>query len=71
MGIIAVSLPMSFVLAMVAAVLFIISDLVLGMERFVWAPVHPVRRIAPYVVWSAYWGAQLLFLVAFALERSL
>ncbi|SFS04528.1 lysoplasmalogenase family protein [Yoonia litorea] len=71
MGMIAVSLPMSFVVAMFAAALFMASDIVLGLERFVWPPAHRMARVAPFFVWTTYWGAQLLFLFAFAIERSL
>lgn len=71
MGTLTLSLPASFATAMVAAVLFMLSDMILGLERFVWGPVNPLRRAAPYAIWSTYWVAQLLFLVAFAFERSL
>ena len=71
MGVIAVSLPASFAIAMVAALLFMTSDMILGLERFVWSPANPIRRAAPYLIWTTYWLAQLLFLIAFALERRL
>ena len=71
MGMVAVSLPASFAIAMVAALFFMLSDMILGLERFVWGAANPLRRAAPFVIWATYWLAQLLFLVAFALERSL
>ena len=71
MGTLALSLPASFATAMVAALLFMFSDMILGLERFVWRAANPLRRAAPYAIWSTYWVAQLLFLVAFAFERSL
>ena len=71
MGTLTLSLPASFATAMVAAVLFMLSDMILGLERFVWGPVNSLSRAAPYAIWSTYWVAQLLFLVAFAFERSL
>lgn len=67
MAAIAVSMPASFALAMLAALSFMLSDMILGLERFVWGAANPLRRAAPYAIWSSYWAAQLLFLVAFAL----
>lgn len=48
-----------------AAMAFILSDAVLGVELFVLEDTHPLHRILPFLVWSLYWSAQLLFLAAF------
>ena len=71
MAAVAVSLPASFLTAVVAALLFLLSDWVLGAERFLLSPQSMLRHITAYVIWTTYWLAQLLFLVAFAIERSL
>lgn len=71
MGAGTLSLPASYATAMWAAVLFMMSDTFIGLERFVWGGTNPLRRVSPYLIWATYWAAQLLFLFAFALERSL
>lgn len=52
-------------LALPAALLFIFSDLVLAFETFLLAQDHTARRVTPWVIWVTYWGAQMLFLLAF------
>jgi uncharacterized membrane protein YhhN len=44
-----------------AAVMFMLSDMVLAVETFVLPPAHPVRRLTAPTVWVLYWGAQALF----------
>lgn len=69
MGLAAQTLPASgaLALALPAALMFITSDFILSMEMFVLPGGHPLRRVAPFAVWPTYWGAQLLFTLAFAL----
>lgn len=69
MGVAVLALPSLGPLAFAhpAAVLFILSDFTLSMEMFVLRGTHPLRRIAPFVVWPTYWLAQLGFALAFAL----
>ena len=69
MGASAFSLPANRWIAICAAGLFIISDTILGFDRFVWTRDSMVKRVAPYAIWTTYWLAQLGFLTAFALER--
>lgn len=66
MGLAALGLPV-IGLAMVAALLFIISDAVLAAEMFLIPKGHHAHLRTPYVVWATYWGAQALFCWAFAL----
>ncbi|NDR56899.1 lysoplasmalogenase [Aliiruegeria sabulilitoris] len=66
MGLSAVALPESAgIWPLLAALLFIASDAILASELFLLPQRHPARRFAPYAVWSLYWCAQALFLVAF------
>lgn len=65
MAVLALGLPPVLWLGVVAALCFVLSDAVLGLELFVLGPAHPLRRVTPFVVWGAYWTAQLLFLLAF------
>ncbi|MEJ8559983.1 lysoplasmalogenase [Yoonia sp. GPGPB17] len=66
MGILAVDLPAGFALGALAAILFIISDTVLGFDTFVLPADGLPTKVAPFAVWTFYWAAQLLFLVSFA-----
>lgn len=52
--------------ALLAALAFITSDLVLASERFLLDEGHPALRWTPYVVWPLYWGAQAGFFFVFA-----
>lgn len=65
MAVLALGLPPLMWLGIIAALCFVLSDAVLGLELFVLDDAHPLRRITPFVVWGAYWTAQLLFLLAF------
>jgi len=51
--------------ALVAAIGFITSDLVLASEKFLLLDDHWALRWTPYVVWSLYWGAQAGFYYIF------
>ena len=66
MGLFAIGLPAGSEIAIVAAVLFMLSDAVLGTALFVLNEKSPLRRVTPFVIWTTYWAAQFLFLVAFA-----
>ncbi len=68
MGLAALSLPGqgALIWLMPAALVFILSDLILATETFVLPPSHPARRYTPYVVWVTYWSAQLGFFTTFA-----
>lgn len=67
MGLAALSLPGqgALIWLMPAALVFILSDIVLATEIFVLPPNHPARRYTPYVVWVTYWSAQLGFFTTF------
>ncbi|UYV38454.1 lysoplasmalogenase [Rhodobacteraceae bacterium D3-12] len=54
------------ILAHLAALLFIVSDVTLSVEMFVLPVLHPLRRVLHFVIWSTYWSAQALFFLAFA-----
>lgn len=68
MGIAVLALPGlgALHLAFWAAGLFLISDVVLAHEMFVFRAGGLAKRIAPFVVWPTYWLAQLGFYLAFA-----
>ncbi len=68
MGLAALTLPAAGPLrfALPAALLFILSDMVLASEKFLLAPGHPAQAATPYVIWSSYWLAQFGFLMAFS-----
>ncbi len=65
MGLVAIGLPPVLRIVQIAALSFILSDAVLGLEVFVLPADHPLRRITPFVVWCFYWGAQFSFLIGF------
>ncbi len=67
MGLAALVLPPEGALryALPAALLFILSDMVLASEKFLLSPGHPAQAAAPYIIWAAYWMAQFGFLTAF------
>lgn len=67
MGILSMVLPPvgALVLVLPAALLFILSDFILAQEMFVLPQGHKLRRATPYLIWSSYWLAQALFLLAF------
>lgn len=68
MGVAVLALPAAgpLRLALPAALLFILSDFTLALEKFVLPAGHHLHRVLPFIVWPTYWGAQLLFLLAFA-----
>ena len=45
------------------AILFVISDFVLSVEKFVLASHARLGKITPFLVWPTYWFAQVLLLV--------
>lgn len=47
----------------IGALLFVASDLVLGLEMFVLKTGTWAARLAPFWVWAIYWSAQALFVV--------
>jgi uncharacterized membrane protein YhhN len=51
--------------ALLAAIAFIASDMVLASEKFLLPQGHWAMRFAPYVVWPLYWGAQAGFYYLF------
>ena len=51
--------------ALPAALLFILSDMVLASERFLLRDGHPAQPIMPYLIWASYWLAQFGFFIAF------
>lgn len=68
MGIAVLALPGqgALVWALPAALAFVVSDLVLAIEKFVLPEAHPLARATPFVIWPLYWGAQAGFFAAFA-----
>lgn len=66
MGFAALALPVVG-LAMLAALLFIVSDAVLAAELFLILQDHAAPKRTPYAVWLTYWSAQALFCWVFAL----
>ncbi len=65
MGALALGLPEVHALALWAALLFVLSDAVLGSEMFLLRPEHPARSVTPYVIWATYYAAQLMFFFHF------
>lgn len=61
MGMAAFGLPETRNVALVAALLFIISDTVLAFELFLLQEKSAARRVTPYVIWVTYFAAQFLF----------
>ncbi len=66
MGLLAVGLPAGYAFALLAALLFMLSDTVLGFEYFILPRQSRLRVATPFVIWVTYWVAQALFLVALA-----
>ncbi len=48
------------------ATMFLSSDLILAVERFLLAPSSGWRRASAPAIWLLYWGAQLVFFLALA-----
>lgn len=67
MVLMAMTMPFSagLMLILPAALLFMLSDLVLSFELFVLPDGHKYHRATPYAIWSFYWLSQALFLIAF------
>lgn len=72
MGLAALGVPLTGALALVlpGALLFVLSDTVLALERFVLPRGHLMHRVAPFAIWPTYWGAQLLLTLSFTLPAS-
>ncbi|MGI3187158.1 lysoplasmalogenase [Nioella aestuarii] len=66
MGLAALHLPATHGLAMLGAGLFVLSDLVLSIERFRMKEDSPAARGASHLVWPLYWVGQGLILVGIA-----
>jgi uncharacterized membrane protein YhhN len=64
MAVAALGLPDVRWLGTLAALSFVLSDAILGLEMFVLPAAHPARKITPFGVWTTYWLAQMLFLVS-------
>ena len=67
MGLAALSLPPRMWIVLIPAGLFIFSDVVIGLERFVLHRNSPILAVTPYLIWSSYFAAQLMFLFAYSL----
>ncbi len=62
MGIAAATLPWQpyYNIVMLGVMFFILSDLILSMEMFLMTKGRWLAKLAPFLVWSLYWLAQLL-----------
>jgi hypothetical protein len=62
MGVAALGLSASIPtgLALLGALVFMLSDTILAAEKFRLDAGQPFRRVAPYLVWAFYWGGQAL-----------
>lgn len=69
MGLAALSMPTdgALIWAMIGAGLFLISDMILGSERFLPNFPDKFRLSAAFLVWSLYWSAQAAILCGFVL----
>lgn len=65
MGVLAIGLPANMALGTAAALLFAVSDCLLGLSLFVLAPRWKSNWPLSAAIWTAYFGAQALFLLAF------
>ena len=52
-------------MAVIGAMLFVVSDLVLSLEMFVLRDGGRAKKVAPFVVWPTYWVAIVLLLLGF------
>jgi uncharacterized membrane protein YhhN len=66
MGLAALTLPFNGPFAWVqsAALAFILSDLILAVEKFLLPAGHRTRRVNSFLIWGLYWGAQAGFFLA-------
>jgi len=63
MGLVALGLPDVMWLALIGAVLFVMSDLILSVETFVLDQDHKMRKLAGKTVWISYICAQIALLL--------
>ena len=63
----ALTLPPSLTagLVLAAAALFLLSDSLLAVEKFLLSEGAPLSHLLARIVWPTYWGSQALFLAAF------
>lgn len=68
MGLAALTLPHTGAVAWLlpAALAFIVSDIILAIEKFRLAADHAARRVTPWMIWGLYWGAQAGFVLTLA-----
>ena len=66
MGIAGLGFALQMPLVTLGALLFVASDLVLGLEMFVLREGTTAKRLAPFWVWATYWCAQVLILIGLA-----
>lgn len=68
MGLAAMTLPRSGALGgvLVAAGMFVLSDIILAFEVFVLRQGGLAQRLTPFAIWPLYWLAQLGFLLSFS-----
>jgi uncharacterized membrane protein YhhN len=64
MGIAGLGFALQMPLVSIGALLFVASDLVLGLEMFVLRDRTLAKRVAPFWVWATYWLAQTVLVVA-------
>lgn len=70
MGIAAASLPWqaNYNSVLLGILFFILSDLILSAELFLLSEDGSLRKIAPFIVWTFYWLAQVLITAGFVLR---
>lgn len=66
MGIAGLGFALQMPLVSIGALLFVASDLVLGLEMFVLKSGTWAARLAPFWVWATYWSAQVLIVLGLA-----
>ncbi len=66
MGIAGLGFALQMPLVTLGALLFVASDLVLGLEMFVLREGTTAKRLAPFWVWATYWCAQVLIVFGLA-----
>jgi uncharacterized membrane protein YhhN len=66
MGIAGLGFAHDLPLVACGALLFVASDLVLGLDMFVLKSNTWAARVAPFWVWSTYWGAQVFIVLGIA-----
>ncbi len=70
MGIAAATLPWQpyYDIVMLGVMFFILSDLILSMEMFLMSKTAWTGKLAPFLVWSFYWLAQMLITAGLVLR---